>query len=133
MIREATKEDTIFLKAILGEDPTPLMERAMVLVDDYGGIFFDPVTPNFSIVEAHFVFHKKGRGKIALRACKQALDFCWNNGVIIVLGRIPVEDRPAKLMARWAGLKSIGFGTREDGVYVEYFEIRRAECLPLQQ
>jgi len=129
MIREATTEDVVFLEALLGSDPKPLMERSWTLMNDYGAVFFDPVTPSFSVVEAHFVFHPDGRGKKAIIATKEALDYCWDRSVLVIIGRIPDYDRPAKIMARWCGLKLTGSGWREDGELIDFFEIRNPRCL----
>ncbi len=129
MIRLATEKDVIFLQALLESDPLPLMERSWTLVNDYGGIFFDPVTPSYSVVEAHFAFHPEGRGKKAIIASKEALQYCWDHGVLVVIGRIPQNDRAAKLMARWCGLKQIGSGWRDDGEMIDFFEIRNSRCL----
>jgi len=127
MIREAVESDRAFIFALAEIEPP---EQCLILVTDYGGFFFDPVTPYGSIVEAHFFFHPKGRGKHAVQACKDALDYVFHAGVHTVIGRIPVEDRPAKLMARWAGLKSYGIAeSMSGGPLVEWFEIRKDQCL----
>ncbi len=129
-MRLATEADTHFIRAISGIEPPA---RCLVLVTDYGGFFFDPFTPNGSIVEAHFFFHPKGRGKQAIAACKEALEYVFHSGVYMVIGRIPVNDRPAKMMARWAGLTSSGVAEEyPGGPIVEWFEIRKDEC-PQQQ
>lgn len=126
MIRVAEEADRFFIRALSEIEPP---ERCLTLVTDYGGFFFDPFTPNGSIVEAHFFFHPKGRGKKAIQDCKDALDYVFHSGVYMVIGRIPVYDRPAKMMARWAGLRSTGVAEREPGgEMVEWFEIRKDEC-----
>ena len=75
-------------------------------------------------------FNEKGRGRKAIDFCKAAVEWCWENGVYIIIGRIPLDDRPAKLMARWAGMIFVGTGPREpNDVVVDWFELRKDQCL----
>ena len=54
-------------------------------------------------------------------------------GASVIFGRIPVEDRAARLFTRIIGFRSDGIRPREpDGPLVEWFEMRSAECPPQQ-
>ena len=75
-------------------------------------------------------FLPSGRGKNALDAAREGLRHIFQNmNVLVVFGRIPVEDRPARWFTLLIGLRSDGIRPREpNGPLVEWFEMRREEC-----
>lgn len=128
MIRVAGPEDAAFVSGIIGVDATECMSRVTTLLNEHGGFFLDPVTT--SILEAHMFFKPEGRGKGAICAAREGLRYAFNEmGAAVIFGRIPVDDRAARLMTRMIGFRSDGVRPRQpDGVMVEWFEMRRDEC-----
>lgn len=131
LIRLADPEmDAEFVGSITGTDAREYMHRAVTLVSRHGFFFLEPITR--SVFEAHMAFMKPGRGKEALHAARAGLRYAFGElGALVVFGRIPVEDKAARLFTRMIGLKSDGVRPREPGgPMVEWFEIRRDICLP---
>lgn len=106
------------------------MKRVTTLVSEHGMFFLEPITP--SVLEAHMAFSPEGRGWEALHAARAGLRHAFEKmGALVVFGRIPVEDRAARLFTRMIGLKSDGVRPREPGgPLVEWFEVRSDTCLP---
>lgn len=130
-IRVATKDDVGFVSALIGGDAGPCMERVVTLLSDNGGFFLEPITS--SVFEAHMFFHPEGRGREALYAAREGLEYAFSVlGALVVFGRIPVTDRPARLFTRMIGFKSEGIRPREEnGPDVEWFQMRIDElCHP---
>lgn len=124
LIRLATPDDAPFVSAIAGMDASAFMARAHTLISRHGFFFLEPITP--SVLEAHMAFTNKGRGKEALHAARAGLRYCFEQlKALVVFGRIPREDRAARLFTRMIGLKSDGIRPREPGgPMVEWFELR---------
>lgn len=133
MIREATAEDAAFLEEVVGLDPRPAMNRCITLVSDDGGFFLEPITE--TVFEAHMFFAPESRGKKAIKAAREGLLYMFQEkGALVIFGRIPLEDRAARLMTRWVGFKAIGIRPKFDGgELVEWFEMTRDRCLQQQQ
>ena len=105
------------------------MQRATTLVCEdefirHGLFFLEPITS--SVLEAHMAFYREGRGAFALYAARAGLRYAFEQmKALVVFGRIPVEDRAARLFTRMIGLKSDGIREREPGgPLVEWFEVR---------
>jgi hypothetical protein len=115
---------------ILGVDATEVMGRMTTLISDHGFFFLEKITP--SVLEGHIAFAPEGRGREAIEAGKAALCYCFEGmGALVVFGRVPVEERAARLFTRMIGLRSDGVRPRcPDGPLCEWFEIRRDQCLP---
>ena len=130
LVRVADAADAPFVSAIAGIDASEFMKKATTLVSDHGFFFLEPITS--SVLEAHMAFLPEGRGREALHAARQGLNYAFEQlGALVVFGRIPVEDRAARLFTRTIGFKSDGIRPREpDGPLVEWFEIRSDMCLP---
>lgn len=131
LFRVATQDDAPFVGSIVGSDVRSYMSRVTTLISKHGFFFLEPITS--SVFEAHMAFMKPGRGSEALHAARAGLRYVFNElGALVVFGRIPVEDRAARLFTRMIGLKSDGIRQREPGgPSVEWFEIRSDTCLPL--
>lgn len=127
-IRIATQTDAPFVSAIVGVDASDYMKGVTTILSDHGGFFLEPVTS--SVLEAHMFFTTEGRGKEALHAARSGLAYAFNVlGALVVFGRIPLEDRPARLFTRMIGFKSDGIRQREpNGPLVEWFEMRSEAC-----
>lgn len=127
LIRVAGPADAPFVSAIIGEDATEAMDRVTTLVSGHGFFFLEAITP--SVLEAHMAFTAEGRGKEALHAAREGLRYCFTAlGALVVFGRIPVENKAARLFTRMIGLRS--FGVRPfnpGGPLAEWFEIRKGE------
>jgi hypothetical protein len=125
LIRIATPEDAPFVAGITGMDVRDYMARTHTLVSKNGFFFLEPITS--SVLEAHMAFLDRGRGREALHAARAGLRFAFGElGALVVFGRIPVEDRAARLFTRMIGLRSDGIRPREPGgPLCEWFEIRR--------
>jgi hypothetical protein len=125
LIRLATPEDAPFVAGITGVDARDYMARSHTLISRNGFFFLEPITS--SVFEAHMAFLARGRGREALHAARAGLRFAFGDlGALVVFGRIPVEDRAARLFTRMIGLRSDGIRPREPGgPLVEWFEIRR--------
>lgn len=108
------------------------MERVTTLIGDHGFFFLEPITP--SVLEAHMAFSLAGRGRGALHAAREGLRYCFTAlNALVVFGRIPVEDRAARLFTRLIGLRSVGIREHHDGGgMVEWFEIRKDETCRLR-
>lgn len=132
-IRVATIDDVPFVNALVGADASELMARATTLLNEHGGFFLEPITS--SVLEAHMFFEPEGRGKEALEAARTGLGYAFDMlGAAVVFGRIPVDDRPARIFTRIIGFRSDGVRPREPGgPLVEWFEMRSDECPPQQQ
>lgn len=127
-IRVATASDAPYVSAVVGSDCSVYMERATALLSKHCIFFLEPLTS--SILEAHMVCSQEGRGREALHAARTGLGYAFDMmGAAIVIGRIPVEDRPARLFTRIIGFKSDGIRPREPGgPLVEWFEMRSDQC-----
>ena len=123
-VRIATLDDAPRVAELVGADPVEFMQRATVLLNEHGGFFLEPITS--SILEAHMFFEPEGRGKHAIEAAHDGLKIAFRDmGAAIVFGRIPVEDRPARMLTRLIGFVSDGIRPREPGgPLVEWFEMR---------
>lgn len=101
------------------------MGRVTTLISDHGFFFLEPITP--SVLEAHMTFEREGRGAEALHAARAGLAYCFGVlGALVVFGRIPVEDRPARLFTRIIGFTSCGIRPHHDDSHlVEWFELRK--------
>lgn len=130
LIRVATENDAPFVSAIADKDASEYMRRVTTLVSPFGFFFLEPVTS--SVLEAHMAYLKPGRGKECLHAARAGLRYAFENmGALVVFGRIPVENRAARLFTRLIGLKSDGIRPREpNGPLVEWFEIRSDQMTP---
>jgi hypothetical protein len=132
LIRVATMEDAPFVSALMGQDASEAMARVVTLISDHGFFFLETITP--SVLEAHMAFTSEGRGKEALYAARAGLLYCFTAlNALVVFGRIPVEDKPARMFTRLIGLRS--FGIRPNipgGPEAEWFEIRKDEICRLQ-
>lgn len=128
-IRIATQEDVPFVSHLLGVDAGDFMARAHTLLTEFGGFFLEPITK--SVFEAHMFFVPEGRGSHALKAAREGLRCAFTDlGALVVFGRIPVEDRAARLFTRKIGFLSEGVRPREPGgPMVEWFEMRIDKCL----
>lgn len=128
LVRLATSEDAQWISAVIGSDASEYMKRVTTLVSEHGGFFLEPITT--SVFEAHMFFSREGRGKEALHAARAGLRYVF--GIMraaVVFGRIPIEDRPARLFTRMIGFRSDGLRPREpEGPMVEWFEMRSDEC-----
>lgn len=133
VVRVATAADASFVSEIVGSDATEFMRRAITLLTDHGGFFLEPITS--SVFEAHMFFKAEGRGKEALHAARTGLGYMFDlRDAAVVFGRIPLEDRAARIFTRMIGFRSDGIRPREPGgPMVEWFEMRSEECrlLPL--
>lgn len=131
-LRVATAKDAPFVSAMIGQDATAYMARVTTLISEHGFFFLEPITS--AVLEAHMQFDKPGRGREAIHAARAGLRHALTAmGAHVVFGRIPVEDRAARLFTRQIGLKSDGFREREPGgPLVEWFQITREDlpCLP---
>jgi hypothetical protein len=127
-IRVATAADAAYVSAVVGNDCSEFMGRVTTLLSKHCIFFLEPLTS--SILEAHMVCSPEGRGKEALRAARTGLGYAFDMlGAAIVIGRIPVADRPARLFTRIIGFKSDGVRPREPkGPLVEWFEMRSEQC-----
>lgn len=124
LFRVATSADAPFVGSIVGSDVRHYMSRVTTLISAHGFFFLEPVTS--SVLEAHMAFLKPGRGKEALHAARAGLRYAFNElGALVVFGRIPVEDRAARLFTRMIGLTSDGIRPQQPGgPLVEWFEVR---------
>lgn len=104
------------------------MSRVVTLISDHGFFFLEPITS--SIWEGHMQFAPEGRGREALNAMKAGLRYAFEGlGAIVVFGRVPVENRAARMLTRLSGMKSDGIRPREpEGPLVEWFELRSDRC-----
>lgn len=131
-LRVATSADAPFVSALVGQDAAAYMARVTTLISEHGFFFLEPVTS--SILEAHMQFDKPGRGKEALHAARAGLRYAFDTlGALVVFGRIPVEDRAARLFTRMIGLRSEGVRPSAPGdSLVEWFELRKDETCRLR-
>lgn len=131
-LRVGTAEDAPFVSALIGQDASACMARVTTLISEHGFFFLEPITS--AILEAHMQFDKPGRGREAIHAARAGLRYALTEmGAHVVFGRIPVEDRAARLFTRQIGLKSDGIREREPGgPMVEWFQITKGDlpCLP---
>lgn len=128
-LRVAGPEDVSFVSALIGQDARDYMARVTTLISEHGFFFLEPITS--TVLEAHMQFSHSGRGKEAIHAARAGLRYALTTmGAHVVFGRIPVEDRAARLFTRMIGLKSDGIRPSiPDGPSVEWFQITR-EDLP---
>jgi hypothetical protein len=131
-LRVAGPQDAPFVSALVGQDASAYMARVTTLISDHGFFFLEPITS--SVLEAHMQFDKPGRGREALHAARAGLRHAFDAmGALVVFGRIPVEDRAARLFTRMIGLRSEGVRpSAPDGPLVEWFELRKDEICRLQ-
>lgn len=124
-LRVAGPDDAPFVSALIGQDATEYMARVTTLVSDHGFFFLEPITS--AVLEAHMQFDKPGRGKEAIHAARDGLRYALTEmGAHVVFGRIPVEDRAARLFTRMIGLRSDGVRPSVPaGPLVEWFQITR--------
>ena len=124
LIRVADETDVPFVNALIEGDASEYMARVTTLVTQYGFYFLEPVTS--SILEAHMAFYPEGRGRHALKAAREGLRYAFTElNALVVFGRIPLEDRPARIFTRMIGLKSDGVREKSPGGdLVEWFEVR---------
>lgn len=129
LIRVADIHDVAFVSALVDRDATEYMERVTTLVTNNGFFFLEPITS--SVLEAHMAFYPEGRGKEALQAAREGLHYAFTElNALVVFGRIPVEDRAARLFTRMIGLKSDGIREKSPGGdLVEWFEVRADEFM----
>ncbi|KKW92687.1 hypothetical protein YP76_07070 [Sphingobium chungbukense] len=127
-IRIGTPADAGFVSAIIGHDASDLMQRVTTILTPHGGFFLEPITS--SVLEAHMFFRPEGRGKEALDGARAGLRYAFDVlHASVVFGRIPIEDRAARLFTRIIGFRSDGVRAREPGgPLVEWFEMRSDEC-----
>lgn len=123
-MRVATMDDAAWVSSIIGVDASDLMSRVTTLVSEHGGFFLEPITS--SVLEAHMFYLPEGRGREAFHAARAGLGYAFDMmGALVVFGRIPVEDRAARLFTRMIGFRSEGVRYREPGgPLVEWFEMR---------
>jgi hypothetical protein len=100
------------------------MRRVTTILSEHGGFFLEPITS--SVLEAHMFYRPVGRGREALHAARTGLSYAFEvMDASVVFGRIPVEDRAARLFTRIIGFRSDGIRPREPGgPMVEWFEMR---------
>lgn len=127
LIRVAGPDDAPFVSAIMGADASDAMTRVTTLISPHGFFFLESIVP--SVLEAHMAFSKAGRGKEALHAAREGLRYCFTAlNALVVIGRIPVEDKAARLFTRMIGFTSTGIREHHDGApIVEWFELRKDE------
>lgn len=127
-IRIATAADAPFVSNIVGVDASEFMKRATTILTDHGGFFLEPITS--AVFEAHMFFSESGRGAECVRAARDGLRYAFREmGAAVVFGRIPIDDRPARLITRIIGFKADGVRPREPGgPLVEWFQMRSEEC-----
>lgn len=123
-MRVATMEDAPWVSSIIGVDASDLMSRVTTLISRHGGFFLEPITR--SVLEAHMFYLPEGRGAECVHAARCGLGYAFDMlGALVVFGRIPVEDRAARLLTRIIGFRSDGIRSREPGgPLVEWFEMR---------
>jgi hypothetical protein len=104
-----------------------LLARGTFLVSENCVFFLERLTS--SVLEGHMVCAPGGRGREALEASRTALGYGFDMlGAAVIIGRVPVEDRAARLFTRWMGFHSDGVREREpNGPLVEWFEMRSGE------
>lgn len=131
-LRVATAKDAPLVSAWIGQDASACMARVTTLISEHGFFFLEPITS--AVLEAHMQFSSEGRGKEAIHAARAGLRHALTAmEAHVVFGRIPVEDRAARLFTRLIGLRSDGIREREPGgPLVEWFQITREDlpCLP---
>ena len=129
LFRVATSFDVPFVSELAGRDASEYMARVTTLVTQHGFFFLEPITS--SVLEAHMAFQLSGRGSEALHAARAGLRHAFTEmNALVVFGRIPVEDRAARLFTRMIGLRSDGIRpTSPDGPLVEWFEVRADEFM----
>lgn len=76
-------------------------------------------------------FYPEGRGSEAIHAARAGLRHAFTEmGALVVFGRIPTDDRAARLFTRMIGLKSDGVRpSSPNGPLVEWFEVRADEFM----
>ncbi len=131
-LRVAGPDDAPFVSAMIGQDAAAYMARVTTLISDHGFFFLEPITS--AVLEAHMQFAREGRGKECLHAARAGLRYALTEmGAHVVFGRIPVEDRAARLFTRKIGLRSDGIREREPGgPMVEWFQITKGDLVCLQ-
>jgi hypothetical protein len=127
-IRIAESSDAAYVSAVVGSDCSEYMERVTTILSRHCVFFLEPLTR--SILESHMVCSPEGRGKEALSAARAGLRYAFSVlAAAVVIGRIPVTDRPARLFTRIIGFKSDGIRpSAPGGPLVEWFEMRSEQC-----
>ena len=133
MIRLATLDDVPRMAELSDLTPEHLedaFKRMDMLLDDHCMFFFERITA--SVFEGHIVIEPEHRGKSAIASAKAALDFAFGQlNAAVVFGRIPVEDRAARLLTRLIGFVSDGIRPRHvGGPLCEWFEMRSPALCP---
>ena len=127
MIRLATLDDVprmAELSDLTHEHLVDAFSRMDMLLGDHCMFFLERITP--SVFEGHIVIEPEHRGKSAIASAKAALNFAFGQlNAAVVFGRIPVEDRAARMLTRMIGFVSDGIRPRhEGGPLCEWFEMR---------
>lgn len=127
-IRVADASDVAYVCELTGLDVADYMARCTTFLSANCVFFLEPLTA--SILEGHMVCKPEGRGREALAAARTALSYAFEfMDVLVIIGRVPVEDRAARIFTRLMGFKSDGIRPRAPGdAMVEWFEMRRPEC-----
>ena len=127
MIRIATLDDAPRLAELAGLDESVIvdgMDRMTMLIHDHGGFFLEPITP--SVLEAHMFFQPGWRGRNVIEAAREGLAIAFGKlNAAVVFGRIPTEDRAARLITRLIGFIPCGIRAKVPGGELhEWFEMR---------
>lgn len=85
----------------------------IAVVSDAGVVLFEHLW-GASVYEVHFLL--SARGRTAIDAIKAAFSNMFDRPHVDTLcGLIPNDRRDSKLVARWAGAKSVGLRQTDDG------------------
>lgn len=103
-----------------------------MLIGDHGGFFLEPIVP--SVLEAHMFFEEGHRGRNVIAQAKEGLAIAFDYlGAAVVIGRIPLEDKAARLMTRLIGFQSVAIKHKTPGEpLAEWFEMRSPHLCPPQ-
>lgn len=78
----------------------------VLLMNEYGGIFFERISP--VMYKAHTQFLPEGRGKKAIEASYEAIDYIFKNTPCLnVMAAIPAYNKASKLIARRVGFEYV--------------------------
>lgn len=107
---EILNHPTIKPYVIFGEqeelDCTEILENAnnILLVNEFGGIFFKKIEP--TVYQAHTQFLPEGRGRRAKEASIFAVDYMFKNtDCLKILAAIPSYNRASKIIAQRVGFE----------------------------